>query len=272
MTPLVLIPGMMCDARMWGGLPALLHPRTVGHVLPTDADTIAGTAPPSLATSPDPLCPGGPVDGRHRRDGGAAPSPRPGRAPGPAGHQPPRRNAEVQASRAPQIARALSGDLAGVLRDEMKPNYLCPGPDTRQYPRSVHGYGAGPWSRSFRPPIPLLCGIARIRQATLAAFKGPALVLMGEDDRLCPRDRHDLMHALMPQSQLAIIKGAGHLPTLEQPAQTTAELLRWLAPARKDRPMITDLHAHFAAGGKAVNGWCAIPSRRHRRNHGPSGL
>lgn len=23
---------------------------------------------------------------------------------------------------------------------------------------------------------------------------------------------------------------------------------------------ITDLHAHFAAGGKAVNGWCAIPS------------
>ncbi|MBI1170053.1 2,4-dihydroxyhept-2-ene-1,7-dioic acid aldolase [bacterium] len=24
--------------------------------------------------------------------------------------------------------------------------------------------------------------------------------------------------------------------------------------------MITDLHAHFAAGGKAINGWCAIPS------------
>ena len=24
--------------------------------------------------------------------------------------------------------------------------------------------------------------------------------------------------------------------------------------------MITDVHAHFAAGGKAVNGWCALPS------------
>jgi pimeloyl-ACP methyl ester carboxylesterase len=39
---------------------------------------------------------------------------------------------------------------------------------------------------------------------------------MGEDDRLCPRDRHDLLHALLKHSRLAIIPGAGHLPTLEQ--------------------------------------------------------
>lgn len=62
--------------------------------------------------------------------------------------------------------------------------------------------------------------------ATLAAYRGPALVLMGESDRLCPRDRHELMHALMPQSHFAIIPNAGHVPTLEQPAHTAAELLR----------------------------------------------
>jgi pimeloyl-ACP methyl ester carboxylesterase len=66
------------------------------------------------------------------------------------------------------------------------------------------------------------------RQAALAAFKGPALVLMGAEDRLCPRDRHELMHELMPQSRLVIIEGAGHLPTLEHPDETTAALRRWL--------------------------------------------
>ena len=66
------------------------------------------------------------------------------------------------------------------------------------------------------------------QQDTLKAFKGPALVLMGEDDRLCPRPRHDLMHRLMPQSRLVIIQRAAHLPTLEQPAQTTAALQSWL--------------------------------------------
>ena len=32
--------------------------------------------------------------------------------------------------------------------------------------------------------------------ATLAAYKGPALVLAGEQDIPCPRDRHTLMHRL----------------------------------------------------------------------------
>ncbi len=66
------------------------------------------------------------------------------------------------------------------------------------------------------------------QQATLSRFTGPALVLMGAQDRLCPRDRHDLMHRLMPQSRLVLIERAAHLPTLEQPDETTAELLRWL--------------------------------------------
>lgn len=63
--------------------------------------------------------------------------------------------------------------------------------------------------------------------AALSAFRGPALVLMGAEDRLCPRDRHDQMHALMPQSQLVVIKDAGHLPPLERPKETQAAIRRW---------------------------------------------
>ncbi len=52
---------------------------------------------------------------------------------------------------------------------------------------------------------------------------------MGEHDRLCPRDRHEAMHALMPQSRFEVLPGAGHLPPLEQPAAFGTAMVRWLA-------------------------------------------
>jgi pimeloyl-ACP methyl ester carboxylesterase len=36
------------------------------------------------------------------------------------------------------------------------------------------------------------------------------------------------MHALLPASTLEIVPGAGHLPTLEQPAAVQAAIARWL--------------------------------------------
>ena len=51
---------------------------------------------------------------------------------------------------------------------------------------------------------------------------------MGAEDRLCPVDRHELMHQLIERSTLQIIDGAGHLPTLEQPDAVNAALKTWL--------------------------------------------
>jgi pimeloyl-ACP methyl ester carboxylesterase len=227
MTPLLLIPGMMCDARMWGGLPALLHPRPVAHCLPTDADTVADLAALILRDAPDRFALAGLSMGgivamevlrqapeRVERLALLDTTPR-AEAP------------EVQARRDPQIARALSGHLDAVIRDEMKPNYLADGPDTQplldlcmEMALSLGPQVFARQSRALRDRPD--------QTATLAAFKGPALVLMGEDDRLCPLDRHQQMHALMPQSRLAIIPRAGHLPTLENPAATFAHLQDWL--------------------------------------------
>lgn len=227
MIPLVLIPGMMCDARMWGGLPALLQPRQVLHVVPVQADTVQALAAHVLATAPPRfalagLSMGGIVAMEVLRQA-------PTRVERLAllDTNPRAETREVQANRARQIDRALSGDLAGVLRDEMKPNYLFPGPDRDDILTLCMdmALSLGPETFAFQSRA------LRDRpdqQVTLAAFKGPALVLMGAGDKLCPRDRHDLMHALMPQSQLAIIEGAGHLPTLEQPSRTFDELIRWL--------------------------------------------
>jgi pimeloyl-ACP methyl ester carboxylesterase len=66
------------------------------------------------------------------------------------------------------------------------------------------------------------------RQEALRGYRGPALVLTGAEDRLCPRERHETMHALMPASRLVVIEGAGHLPVLERPGETGAALAAWL--------------------------------------------
>jgi pimeloyl-ACP methyl ester carboxylesterase len=36
------------------------------------------------------------------------------------------------------------------------------------------------------------------------------------------------MHDLLPNAELVVLRGAGHLPTLEQPQETTAALRRWM--------------------------------------------
>jgi pimeloyl-ACP methyl ester carboxylesterase len=227
MTPLVLIPGMMCDARMWGDLPRHLAPRPVIHALPVGAETIAGIAARILRDLPARFALAGlSMGGIVAMQIVAQASARVDRLAlldtNPLAEAP-----DAQARRGPQMARALGGDLAGVMREEMKPNYLAAGP----------GQGAvldlcmdmvlalGPQvfaqqSRALRDRPD--------QQAALAGYKRPALVAMGAEDRLCPRDRHELMHALMPQSRLLVIDGAGHLPPLEQPARIRAALMDWL--------------------------------------------
>ena len=66
------------------------------------------------------------------------------------------------------------------------------------------------------------------QQDTLRGYHGPSLVLCGRDDGLCPVERHELMFDLLPNATLQIIEQAGHLPTLENPTDTTAALIRWL--------------------------------------------
>ena len=228
MTALVLLPGMMCDARLFGPQIGALSGVTTLHLPPlTGADTVAGLAAQILREAPPRfalagLSMGGIVAMEVLRQA-------PDRVTKIAllDTNPLAETPNQQARRAPQIARVLEGGLEVVMRDEMKPLYVADTPrraeilDLCMTMALVLGpeiFAAQSRALASRPD----------QSAPLAAFKGPALVLMGEHDILCPRARHDLMHALMPQSRLAIIAGAGHLPTLEKPDETTAELRRWL--------------------------------------------
>lgn len=226
-SPLVLIPGMMCDARLWGGIPQALPPRQILHYIPLAADTMAGLARNLLQNAPPRFALAGismggilameilaQAAGRVERLALLDTNPR--------AEMP-----EVRARRQPQIERALAGGLRGIIRDELKPNYLADGPHRQPILDLCMDMALALGPEVFARQSRALRDRAD-RQAALAAFKGPALVLTGAEDRLCPRDRHELMQALMPHSRLVIIEGAGHLPTLERPAETTAALVDWL--------------------------------------------
>jgi pimeloyl-ACP methyl ester carboxylesterase len=227
MVPLVLIPGMMCDARMWGGIPAALYPRSVTHFLPTGADRMADLARDLLRDAPQRFALAGLSMGGILAMEVLAQAPDRVERLALLDTNPRAELTEVKARRESQIARALQGGLAGVMRDEMKPNYLAKGPGQKEVLDLCLDMALTLGPQVFADQSRALRDRAD-RQAALAAFKGPALVLMGAEDRLCPRDRHELMHELMPQSRLVIIEGAGHLPTLECPDETTAALRGWL--------------------------------------------
>jgi pimeloyl-ACP methyl ester carboxylesterase len=227
MIPLVLLPGMMCDARMWGPQMPSLNRRLVLQAALTESDTVRGLADAVLREAPQRFALAG------LSMGGIVAMEIVARAPQRVDRlalldtNPLVEMEEVRAGREPQIARSLSGGLAAVMREEMKPNYLADSPGKSAILGLCLDMALALGPEVFARQSRALRDRAD-QTAALSAFKGPALVLTGAEDRLCPRDRHDLMHALMPQSRLAVIAGAGHLPTLEKPTETTAELIRWL--------------------------------------------
>jgi pimeloyl-ACP methyl ester carboxylesterase len=63
----------------------------------------------------------------------------------------------------------------------------------------------------------------------LASINCPTLVLCGRQDALTPLAKHEEIAAGIEGAQLEIIEDCGHLSTLEKPAQVNAALRRWLA-------------------------------------------
>jgi pimeloyl-ACP methyl ester carboxylesterase len=227
MTPLVLLPGMMCDARLWGPVMGAFGRRTVIHGALTEHDTVEALAARVLAEAPPRfalagLSMGGIVameivrQAPHRVERLAL-----------LDTNPLAELPDVRARRAPQIAKARAGRLEDVMRDEMKPNYLAAGPRKKPILDLCMDMALSLGPEVFERQSRALASRPD-QQETLRTFHGDALVLMGREDRLCPRERHDLMRALLSSSRLALVDGAGHLPPLEQPAQTAHELASWL--------------------------------------------
>ncbi|WP_090207488.1 alpha/beta fold hydrolase [Yoonia litorea] len=218
----------MCDARLFGPQVAALEDARDVRVMPIHAhQTVAALANDILQDAPERfaiagLSMGGIVAMEVLRQA-------PDRIAGLAlmDTNPLAEAPEVAARRDGQIDKVDKGGLASVMRDEMKPNYLAQTSDREAILDLCMAMALDLGPQAFINQSRALAARPD-QQGTLAAYRGPALVLCGAEDTLCPIHRHELMHALMPQSHLEIIPQAGHLPTLEAADQTTAALKHWL--------------------------------------------
>ena len=223
---LVLLPGMMCDARMYAPqIEALkdIAECQVGYL--GGADNIADIAKQVLLNAPEKFALAGLSMGGIVAMEVARQAPQRVTRLALMDTNPWVEEDDVKATRNRQIDAAEAGQLEQLLRETMVPRYL-----------------ANPYSLLTELCVQMGLTLGKdvfIRQSlalqtrhdqkvTLTNFNKPCLVLMGEEDELCPIDRHECMVALLPQVAFVKIANAGHIPTLEKPAATNAALKQWM--------------------------------------------
>ncbi|MEJ6404394.1 alpha/beta fold hydrolase [Yoonia sp. 2307UL14-13] len=226
--PLVLLPGMMCDARLYGPQidafsherPVMVAPFGLHEKVREIATDVLAHAPPRFALAG--LSMGGIVAMEVIRQAPERVTRLALLDTNPKAEAP-----EIAARREPQMDKVRKGGLRAVMRDEMKPNYLTDGPNTGAILDLCMAMAETIGPEAFIAQSRALQSRPD-QQETLKRVTVPTLILCGEDDALCPLHRHTLMHDLIPGSTLTVIKGAGHLPTLEQPDATNEALAAWL--------------------------------------------
>ncbi|MEL6915660.1 MAG: alpha/beta fold hydrolase [Pseudomonadota bacterium] len=228
MEPVVFLPGMMCDARLFAPQldslsrerAVMVAPICIGDRIEEIASNVLTAAPAKFALCG--LSMGGIVAMEVIR-----------RAPDRVTRialldtNPLSETPERAAAREPQMVRVKAGRLAEVMRDEMKPQYLAQGPHRHAVLDLCMDMAV-----TLGPEVFLRQSRAlqrrRDQQSTLRKIKCPALVMCGEHDTLCTPDRHHFMAELIPYATFKVVGSAGHLPPLEQPQVTTDLLRDWL--------------------------------------------
>jgi len=226
--PLVLIPPILCDARVFGPqinafsreCPVMIAPTSVGERMEEIASNILSWAPSRFALAG--MSMGGAVALEMLR-----------RAPdritrialissSAQGETP-----QAASAREPMIVAARSGRFDDVIHKEMNPDWLAEGPDRLAISNLIMdmGQALGPegYVRQARA-----MQRRKDQQSTLRLVKQPTLVMCGAEDTLMPPRRHEFLAELVPYTKLEIVPGAGHLPTLEQPEISNHILRTWM--------------------------------------------
>jgi pimeloyl-ACP methyl ester carboxylesterase len=228
--PLLLLPGLLCDARLWRDQIAGLADRADCQVADTTQDASLGemalralaAAPPRFALAG--LSMGGYLALEIMR-----------RAPERVTHLAlldtgARPDTEAQSRRRRGLmALTRSGQFKGVT-PRLLPSLLHP------------AHLEGPLGFEVRAMAERVGREAFLRQQQailyrpdsrpgLPAIAVPTLVAVGAEDQLTPPKLAEEMAAAIPGARLAHVPQAGHLPPMEQPEAVTALLRDWLAGA-----------------------------------------
>lgn len=228
-TPLVLLPGLLCDDRLW--LPQTQVLGNIADISTADLtwdDSIASMAGRVLADAPANfalagLSMGGYValeimrqaPGRVEKlallDTAAAPD-----------------TAEQTARRRGLIELAAKGRFKGVT-PRLLPLLIHPSKiDDAELTGVVMDMAEDIGMDAFLRQQQAIMGRADSRPL-LADITCPTLVLCGEDDAITPLSVHRDMAAQIPDAHLIVVEDCGHLSTLERPEPVNRALEDWLA-------------------------------------------
>lgn len=215
--PLVLLPDLMCDARLFGPQIAALSSDTAVMVAPvTQGERIEEIASGLLDQLPTRfalvgLGLGGVVAMellRRSRDrvtrlGLMCTHPLP-------------ETPQIAAEREPRIVMARAGRLQEVMAAEAGPDLLAPGDH-----RAEVGALLTDMAAYLGPEVYIRQARAlqrrRDQQQTLQACRVPTLVMAGAYDGRFPVKRHEAMAEFIPKARLAVFESSGHFPPLEEP-------------------------------------------------------
>ena len=228
MTPLVMIPGMMCDERIFAPqIEELVSKRSVHVADISKHDNIADLAADVLSNAPPKFCLVGHSMGGIVAMEICAQDPKRIEKLVLIDTNPLAELEEVKLKREPQISDALSGKLVNVIRDEMKPNYLASSENQDIILNICMEMALSLGPKVFINQSRALQTRAD-QQSNIQSINIPVLIMCGSEDKLCTVERHEMMHNMISNSELKIINNAGHMPTLEQPSETTEVLKEWL--------------------------------------------
>lgn len=62
----------------------------------------------------------------------------------------------------------------------------------------------------------------------MPGYKCPTLILVGRQDILTPLELHEEMASLIPGAKLVVVENCGHMSTMERPDAVNAALRKWL--------------------------------------------
>ena len=227
--PLILIPGLMCDARAFlPQITTLAKGRTITIALPTPGTTVEEISARILVGAPPKfVLVGQGLGGDVALDIVRRAADRVTRivllSTDPLAEAP-----AVAAAREARIVAAMAGRLAEAMMEEIPPTSLANGPNRQDVALTLQDM-----AKDLGPDVFVAQSRAMQRrpdqQKTLRRAMLPALILAGADDKIVPLRRQELVAGLMPYAKLCVIEAAGHMAPLEQPQAVTDALEAFLA-------------------------------------------
>lgn len=223
----LLLPGMMCNERLWAPQIAAFERATICADL-TRADNFPDMAAQVLDSAPRQFAIAG------LSMGGILAFEIWRQAPERVTHvalldtNPHAEAPERQSLRLQQIETALTGGLRELAVESLKPLYLAAAHrDDQALLNTILDMALDLGPEVFRrQSLALRDRVDSV--PTLPTIDCPTLVLCGDEDSLCPVEYHELMADRIPDARLAVVDNCGHLSSLEQPdivAQELAALL-----------------------------------------------